>query len=196
MPEIVGSPKGRGPEAGQRRRKLLQTGLGLAGTALALDVLAAAKPATSALVAASTFRTRGRRTGTDAPIEANEIMQTATHTGPFHPIEADVQPAAPLDGTLAQQGISVPKIGDFSPDDGLHWLEQHWREVVTVGAPIGAGAVIVAIVRGRATSANAMESSFQQALTLLGSGDVESKAAAAEELLYLLSDPRSEKYHR
>jgi len=46
------------------------------------------------------------------------------------------------------------------------------------------------------TSARASESSFQQALTLLGSADVESKVAAAEELLYLLSDPGSEKYHQ
>src|SRR5215472_16253304 len=123
MPEIVGSPKGRGPEAGQRRRKLLQAGLGLAGAALALDVLAAAKPATSALVAASTFRSKGRRTGTDAPIEAKETTQNATHTELFQSTEADVQPAARIDGTLAQQGISVPKLGDFSPDDALHWLE-------------------------------------------------------------------------
>jgi uncharacterized protein YjbI with pentapeptide repeats len=129
-------------------------------------------------------------------VEAKDITQNATHTEPFHPIAADAQPAAPLDGTLAQQGTSVPKIGDFSPDDGLHWLEQHWRAVVTVAAPVGAGAAIIAIVRSRVTSAKATESSFQQALTLLGNADGESKVAAAEELLYLLGDPGSERYHQ
>jgi uncharacterized protein YjbI with pentapeptide repeats len=39
-----------------------------------------------------------------------------------------------------------------------------------------------------------MESSFQDALNLIGNADAESKAAAAAELLYLLSRPGSEKY--
>jgi uncharacterized protein YjbI with pentapeptide repeats len=39
-----------------------------------------------------------------------------------------------------------------------------------------------------------MESNFQDALTLVGNTDAESKAAAATELLYLLSNPGSEKY--
>jgi uncharacterized protein YjbI with pentapeptide repeats len=83
----------------------------------------------------------------------------------------------------------------FSTEDGLHWLEQHWQDVLKVGIPIGAVATLAMFVQGRVTAAKSMESSFQRALSLLESPDVESQVAAAEELLYVLGDPRSEKYH-
>jgi uncharacterized protein YjbI with pentapeptide repeats len=196
MPDRAGSPTGLGPEAEQSRRQFLQTGLGLAGTALALNVMAAAKPATAAIEAATQFKNRGKRSTTDGQRGARQVTYPASQTEPFHPTRTDVPTAVRMDGTVVQQRPIVPAMADFSSADGLQWLEQHWQEVLEVGIPIGTVATIAKIVHGRVTAAKAMASSFQRALTLLESPDVESHVAAAEELLYLLSDPRSEKYHQ
>lgn len=196
MPDNERSLPGLGPKGGQRRRQLLRAGLGLAGTALALDVMAAAKPAALALEAVTKVRTSGTRDTTDSPIGVNEGTQLTARRQSFHPTETQVQTAARIDGTLAQQDNRALEIGGFSPQDALHWLEQHWQEVLLVGIPVGTGATIAKIVHGRLTASKAMESSFQRALMLSESPDVESKADAAIELLYLLSDHRSEKYHQ
>ncbi len=193
MPEREGSRKRPGPEVDQRRRKLLQAGLGLAGAALTLDIMAAAKPAALAFEAATNLRDRG---ASDSQLAAKEAAQKGSQTEPFHLTDPRAQTTARTDGTLAQQGISVPKIGDISPEDGLRWLEQHWQGVLEVGIPAGTALTIVAIVRNRFAANSAMESSFQHALTLLENTETDAKADAATELLYLLSDPRSEKYHQ
>lgn len=187
---------GLGPKGVQRRRQLLQTGLGFAGTALALDVMAAAKPAASALEAATKLRNRGKLNTPDSQIGTKEITQIASQREPFSLAETHVQTAVRFDGTLAQQDNQAPEIGGFSLQDGLHWLEQHWQEVVLVGVPVGAGAIIAKVALGRLTTSKAMESSFQRALTLSESPEIESKAEAARELLYLLSDRGSDKYHQ
>ncbi len=196
MPDNERSLTGRGPVVGQRRRQLLRAGLGLAGTALALDVLAAAKPAALALEAATKVRARGRLDTTDSQTGAQEVTQFASQREPLHPAEAQAQTAARFDGTLAQQDNRAAAIGGFSPQDVLPWLEQHWREVLLVGVPVGTVATIAKIVLGKFTASKGMESSFQRALTLSESPDIESKADAAIELLYLLSLPKSEKYHQ
>lgn len=196
MPDTDRVPTGRGIEGGQRRRQLLQTGLGLAGAALALNVMAAAKPATLALEAATTFRNSATLHATDSQSGAHEGTHQPSQREPFHPTETHASLAVPFDGTLAQQGSRVPEIGGFSPQDGLQWLEQHWQDVLKVGIPIGAGAIIAKIVHDKFTTNKAMELSFQRALTLMESPDSESKAVAAQELLYLLSDPQSEAYHQ
>ncbi len=187
-----------GPKSkfGQRRRQLLRTGLGLAGTALALDVMAAAKPAALALEAATKVSTRGRLHTADAQTGAQEVTQTASQKEPLQPTETQVQTAVRFDGTVAQQGIRAAEIGGFSPQDALPWLEQHWQAVLKIGVPIGTVAIIAKMVLGRFTASKSMESSFQRALTLSENADVESKADAAIELLYLLSMPKSEKYHQ
>lgn len=194
------SPKGRGPELGQSRRQVLQTGLGLAGTALALHVMAAARPAAPAVAAAQESRNSGKRSTTDAQIPAKEALQHGAQSEPVHPALTQAQPAGSsagsIDGTLPQQGAIVPEIGDFSPQIGIQWLEQHWQDMLKVGAPVGIGAIIVKIVHDRVSANKEMASSFQQALTLLGNADIESKAIGAQELLYLLSNPRSEQYHQ
>ena len=196
MPDQERSPKGRGPAVGQTRRRLLQTGLGLAATALALDVMAVSKPATSAIQAATTFSNSGQRNTTDAHIVAKDVTQNTAQSAPVHPTETHVQAAVRFDEALAQQGDPVPQLGGFSPQDALQWLEQHWQGVLTVAIPIGAAATIVKLVRDRVTANKAMESSFQRALTLSAAPDGESQAGAARELLYILSNPRSEKYHQ
>lgn len=196
MPDNERSLTGCRPVVGQRRRQLLQTGLGLAGTALALGVMAAAKPAAVALEAATTLRTRGKPDTTDSQTGAQDVTQIASQKEPFHSTETHVQTAVRFDGTLAQQGNRAAGIGGFSPQDALPWLEQHWQEALLVGIPVGTGATIAKMVYGRLAASKAMESSFQRALTLSESPDIESKADAAIELLYLLSMPRSEKYHQ
>lgn len=196
MPDNERSLTGLGPVVGQRRRQLLRTGLGLAGTALALDVMAAAKPAALALEAATKARTSGRLGTTDAHIGAQDVPQIASQREPFHPSETQVQTVVRFDGTLAQQGNRAAEIGVFSPQDALPWLEQHWREVALVGIPVATVATIAKAVHGRFTASKAMASSFQRALTLSESTDIGEKADAAIELLYLLSMPKSEKYHQ
>lgn len=175
---------------------MLQTGLGLAGAALALDVMAAAKPAALAVEAAAKVRNRGKRNLADAQIGTKDVTQIAFQREPFHQTETQAQTAVRFDGTLAQQDNGAPQIGGFSPQDALPWLEQHWQEVLAVGIPVGAGAIIAKVVLGRVTTSKDMESSFQRALTLSENTDIESKADAAIELLYLLSNPTSEKYHQ
>lgn len=196
MPDNKRSAIGCGPEVGQRRRQLLQAGLGLAGTALALDVVAAAKPAALALEAATKLRTRGKRDTTNAQRGAQDVTQSVAQREPIHQTETQAQTAVRLDGSFASQSNGAPEIGGFSPQDALPWLEQHWQEVLLVGIPVGAVAAIAKLVHGRVTASKDLESSFQRALTLSENPDIESKADAAIELLYLLSNPGSEKYHQ
>lgn len=196
MPDQERLPTGPGPDVDQRRRKVLQIGLGLAGTALALDIMAATKPATSVLAAATTFWSGGHLPSTDSQTGETGGAENSAQRGPFHPTETQGQTAGSIDGALAQQGNAVAEIGELSPQAGLQWLEQHWQVVLEIGVPLGAAATIAKIIHGRSTADKVMESTFQHALTLLESPDIEPRAAAATELLYLVSNPRSEKYHQ
>lgn len=202
MPDHERSPNGRGPAGGQSRRKVLQAGLGLAGTALALNAMAAARPAASAIAAAHNVRSRGKPNTTASPsqngaaVGAAQGPQPAAQSEPSLPTETSAQPAIHMDRPFAQQGAVVPALGELSPQAALQWLEQYWQDVALVGVPVGIGAIIATIVHGRATAKKAIASSFQQALTLFEAPDTESRTIAAQELLYLLSNPRSEAYHQ
>lgn len=198
MPDRQGSSEGFETAADETRRKALRLGLGLAGAAVALDVMAAAKPTVSVLEAAKNLRNRGRQTPTGSHLGAKDDTLNSSPSRVFHQAQTQVHAAVSSDLAIAQQGtvLSGSAIQDVSPRDGLHWLERHWQNALEVGVPIVAGATIAKVAHGRVAAQRAIDSRFQHALTLLASTETASQADAAMELLSLLGNPKSEKYYQ